>query len=205
MTGVSALFVCTANICRSPTLAFMAGQSGAVRATSAGMRARSGSAMCRMAALSIASFEGGQAYAESFRSRTVQGLDVNEFDLVFTATRAMRAELIRSNPLLRGRIFTVREAAALGQYSLTAGEAYSLLEYGPATVLAARRGSVAAPRARSRWVRDASDPFDLPDAHNDRREKRHRATVRMSLDAGAELGAALLAWHAAAPGLAESG
>lgn len=203
---VSAVVVCTANICRSPTVAFLLARAGAVDAVSAGMRARPGSSMCPMAALAIAEHGDAGEYIADFRSQSIHALEPGSFDLVLTATRTMRGELVRANPLLRDRIFTVREAAALAGNALTAAEASTLLVSGPVPVLAARRG-VAAPAAAHRgirWMRGA-DPLDLPDAHNDRRKRRHAASIGLAVTAGAELGAALQAWRIAAPAVARPG
>lgn len=202
--AVSALIVCTANICRSPAVAFMASRSGAVIAVSAGMRARPGSPMCPTATARISSYDGAAEYTDAFRSRSVQTLDIGEFELLLTATRSMRSELVKQRPLLRDRAFTVREAAALVRQPLSPLEASILLAHGPVPVMTARRGSRTYIPPRSIPGHRAADPIDLPDAHNDRRRRRHLATVELAADSGAELGATLQLWRDSASELART-
>lgn len=203
--AASAIIVCKANVCRSPTVAFFAGRSRALVTTSAGMRTQPGSAMCPIAATRISSYDGGPSYGEVFRSSSVESLDLDRFDLILAATRTIRGDLVKHHPWLRGRAFTVREAVALANRPLSTTEAATLLAAGPAPVMAARRGTVARSPASDtrRWGR-TPDAFDLPDAHNDRRSRRHAATVDLAVTTGNALGTALQSWRTAAPGLAQS-
>jgi protein-tyrosine phosphatase len=109
------LFVCRANLCRSPmaeTLARMAG----VRCASAGTRARLGEPMYAGAATVLRELG---ATVDDFRSRPLTAELVQGADLVLTATREQRGVCVRLAPSALRRTFTIRQfgrlATALGR------------------------------------------------------------------------------------------
>ncbi|WP_454149524.1 arsenate reductase/protein-tyrosine-phosphatase family protein [Microbacterium lacticum] len=110
------LFVCTGNICRSPYLeyrlrdALRVGGVGDVETTSAGTRAVTGHPI---AGELLGRLSGGGIDAGAHRARQLSGTDVDEADLVLTATRAHRREILRLQPRARDRTFTVLQFSRL--------------------------------------------------------------------------------------------
>jgi protein-tyrosine phosphatase len=112
--GPLVLFVCQANLCRSPMAERLARAAG-VRCASAGTHARPGEPMHPAAARVLTEFG---ADAADFRSRPVSPRLVDQADLVLTATRQQRAICVMLAPTAVRRVFTMRQfgrlAAALG-------------------------------------------------------------------------------------------
>ncbi|WP_347592668.1 hypothetical protein [Acrocarpospora sp. B8E8] len=112
--GFRVLFVCTGNICRSPiaeclTRAALAAVSG-VEVGSAGTRTVAGvpiSAGAREVLRRMGAEVG------EFVSRPLESEMVVEADLVLTATRRHRAEVVTRVPASVGRVFTIAEFGAL--------------------------------------------------------------------------------------------
>ncbi|GAB1642990.1 low molecular weight phosphatase family protein [Krasilnikovia sp. MM14-A1259] len=113
------LFVCHANLCRSPLAERLARRAlddafgaagGEVRVASAGTHAYAGSAMHRGSATVLA--ECG-IDAGGFASRPLQSSMVTEADLVLTAAREQRAACVSLAPGALGRTFTFRQFARL--------------------------------------------------------------------------------------------
>lgn len=113
------LFVCTGNICRSPTaerltLAYakaqLAGPAESLTVCSAGTAALVGYPMDSSAGLVLTGLGGS---AEGFRARQLLVEDIHPADLVLTMTRRQRASVLQLAPRMLSRTFTLREAAAL--------------------------------------------------------------------------------------------
>jgi protein-tyrosine phosphatase len=109
------LFVCHANICRSPMAERLArlewGDAVTAMATaSAGTHARAGDAMHPGTAEVLRELG---ADADGFSSRPLSGDLLHLADVVLTATRAQRAHCARLAPATIGRTFTIRQFGRL--------------------------------------------------------------------------------------------
>lgn len=112
MTGLSVVFVCTANICRSPFLELTArelsGPESTLSFSSAGTMGFSGKPMDEAMASNLAS---GVGTAE-FRSRPLSAAILTDADLVLTAEREHRTRILEEYPHLLRKVFTVGQFAA---------------------------------------------------------------------------------------------
>ncbi|MDH2424142.1 hypothetical protein [Sphaerisporangium sp. TRM90804] len=108
------LFVCTANVCRSPMAErlarLMLGAGSPVVTRSAGVSALPGSPMTPDAARALARVG---ADPVGFCSRQLTATLVREADLVLTATRAHRAYAVGLHPPAAAATFTIAEFGAL--------------------------------------------------------------------------------------------
>lgn len=112
------LFVCTGNICRSPTAERLTRAYAATRlldpsrltAESAGTRAVYGSAMEPTAELVLRSLGGD---GRNFQARQVSPELVANADIVLTMTRQHRSKVLNGSPRALPRTFTLREAQSL--------------------------------------------------------------------------------------------
>ena len=107
------LFVCIGNVCRSPVgerllAARLPTERFAVR--SAGVGAMVGYAMSRYAAAELEAYGGS---SKGFAARQLTPELIEEADLVLTATRDLRSQVLAENPVALRRTFTVLEFAAL--------------------------------------------------------------------------------------------
>ena len=186
---ISVLVVCDGNICRSPAAEFALSRAlPHARVESAGQRTRNGSPICMLVRDHIAA-DGGE-FADRFRSRRIDEVQVGDFDLVLTATLALRSDIARANPQLIDQIFTMREIELLLHAPRVAGgsdmSTDSLVD-----ALNQARGSLPQdPASRRRWGRPPIEPLDIPDEHA-ARTRLHRLTVDTALQVGAAIGAAL--------------
>ncbi|NKS19975.1 low molecular weight phosphatase family protein [Rhodococcus hoagii] len=134
------LFVCTGNICRSPTAerlaAAWANHHGVaeLEATSAGTRAMIGSPMESTAAKVLSSLGGN---SDGFAGRQLTPAIVGEADLILAMTQTHRDAVLRLAPRQLRRTFTLLEAAHL----VTAGGARAVAELDAARAVAPRLGS----------------------------------------------------------------
>ncbi len=114
------LVVCSANICRSPAgeelLRRQLTESPEFQEidmdfviSSAGTNAVSGSARCPESI----SFAGPFSHDAS---REFGEIDIESFDLILTMERTHRGMLVKENPLLRNRLFTLRDAGSLAKH-----------------------------------------------------------------------------------------
>lgn len=120
------LVVCTANICRSPAtaralrvhLAALGIDEGLVRVSSAGIRALSGAPMCAISSELIDEQLVGMAagHAAEHESRALTADVAAQADLILTADRSHRRDLLAMLPAVRARTFTVRQAARLASW-----------------------------------------------------------------------------------------
>lgn len=156
---------------------------------SAGQHTRDGSPICAVVRERIGA--AGAVFADRFRSRRINGVDVAEFDIVLTATLDLRSDLARANPDTIERIFTLREAALLlgvlpGGGGLARQTATEL-----AVAMNASRGNLSRARPALGWPgRRQADPFDINDEHG-AHGRRHHRTVGTTLQVGEMIGTAL--------------
>lgn len=196
------LFVCKANICRSPVMSFVfstsAGLSTPVEVSSAGTRAVEGSPICDVSRRAIASRRGGRAFAEQHRASIIDPQVIRSQDLILVASREERAAVAIMCPDVRPRVFTVREALALAEAPLTVSDRRSLSQADPGALWAAcaalldgRRGTVDLAPVPGRFPWSMSkDLLDVPDAHQSVRY-RHVATVDRLVDVVEDVASAL--------------
>lgn len=112
------LFVCTGNICRSPTaerltLAYAATRlpdPAQLSAESAGIRAVYGSPMHPLAELVLTGLGGD---ARNFEARQLDPEQVAAADVILTMTREQRRTVLNTSPRALSRTFTLREARSL--------------------------------------------------------------------------------------------
>lgn len=194
------LFVCHANVCRSPLMAatFMACLDAAKvtepwRVDSGGVQATGGE-LCAVSA-EVVDEVLVPPMAVEFRTRfkpalpRVKSLDLS--GLIITATREERSALAHHDPALRARTFTLKEAVALGAATFTEeelrlGAAADEGVHGYAAILHERRGMVQVPTPRRRLGRQAVDPYDIADVHH-AAPRVHRAGLAAVRDATREL------------------
>ena len=142
------LFVCTGNICRSPTAerltrAYAAHHGlGQLTASSAGIRAVVGYGMEPTAAKMLRELGGDPT---GFRARQLTPAMVDDAELVLAMSTRHRTRVLEQSPRAMRRTFTLREAATL------------LTVAAPATKLLAR---LAQARASSPVAPDALDITD---------------------------------------------
>jgi protein-tyrosine phosphatase len=139
------LFVCHANLCRSPMAEFIAGRmlgrewaGQRIPVSSAGTHAIPGYPMHPHAATVTA---GLGADPTAFRSRTLNPGALAEAGLVLAATRRERAACVSLVPAAMHRTFTLRQFGRLAAAACGAGPATGRDPDGPlaAAVFAARR------------------------------------------------------------------
>jgi protein-tyrosine phosphatase len=183
------LFVCHANICRSPMaerlarLALSPGSRGtavldtaapnsaALDTASAGTHARAGAPMHPGAAKVLQELG---ADASDFASRLVSADLLTQASLVLTATREQRAFCVRLAPLALRRTFTIRQFGRL-----TAGLDPTNLGSAPAGRMAALLDLVASTRGGLQPVEPAED--DLADPVNGTEDDVHACARQIQL------------------------
>lgn len=147
------LAVCTANICRSPMIELLARRSLDPRrfeVASAGTHGWMRAPMDSMAAMEAMRLG---LEPEHFRSHPIDSYLVDSAELVLTATRAHRSEVLAINPQALRKTFTVLEFAGL----LPFVEADSLSDLVRKAALVRSRGPADA---------DIEDPYRrAPDVH----------------------------------------
>ena len=107
------LFVCTGNICRSPTAERLAAAVPGLRASSAGTRAVIGHPVHPEAARVLRDLGGDPA---GFAARQLSPKIAGGADLILTMTRAHRDAVLEMAPRQLRRTFTLAEAAALTEF-----------------------------------------------------------------------------------------
>jgi protein-tyrosine phosphatase len=194
------MFVCTANVCRSPLMAFTF--ADAVRSASnddewavrsGGVAVKRPSAMCSVAAgllwkdSSLWKDAAGHDFVLSHVATAIRADDLDVNQLILTASREERGAIARLRPDLRRRTFTLNEAVALGRNPLAfgevrgiearVGERSALAVY--AEVLNGRRGGLSVPapsKLRLPWT-TVPHVLDIPDVHHDG-SRRHANTLK---------------------------
>lgn len=168
------LVVCTGNICRSPYIEHVlraeldrAWGPGAVRVRSAGTRAEDGRQVSPPTDVRL---RARGLDATAFGSRRVSADDVRGADLVLTATKAHRGEVVQLHPGALRRVFTFRElgllAAELPEASLPATQHAGQWVREVTSTLAALRGQVPSTDI------DIVDPYRRDDVVYDRMEQQ---------------------------------
>ena len=190
------LFVCTANVCRSPlaaaTAASLLPDSASVLVTSAGTRAALGGALCSSAAGEL-SRHGVHDAVHS--PRQLDADRIRSAALILTAETSHRGQVIRLDPTARSKTFTVLEAIALGrgmeQRPARTGEDRASA-IGPdlptvAALLNSARGRLAPPPPEPRrlFARPRS-AADIADGHQESR-RAHARTMHLVTDSVREL------------------
>ncbi|MRG60101.1 protein tyrosine phosphatase [Agromyces sp. CFH 90414] len=179
----SLVFVCEANVCRSPYMAFVfgkaaraAGVGGEWSISSSGVAVSPGREICVVAREMMQEVDGGAEAAASHRSTPLDRIDLSGQGLIIVATGQERGIVAKTAPDARARTFMLREAIALGEAARRGAEpaGADLAHY--AALLHAQRGLLAVPRSRYGWSR-GSDPWDTPDRHG-RRDAAHRSMLR---------------------------
>jgi len=184
------LFVCAANVCRSPSMAFFfANALGEGRddwsIESRGVRGTRPRRMCDSATAFIADRPAGVEFAHEHRAAPLTAEDVLAADLIIAASREERGGVARLAPDARDRTFTLREALALSEVGAVRGSSAPQATGEPSPTLAdfarlldARRGRLAEPATarRLRGPLRLADPQDFPDFHSESR-RRHRAML----------------------------
>lgn len=180
MSSPHVMFVCAANVCRSPFMEFAFSsalhqaveESRAWTVSSAGIDAVSGAAICSFSSAVLSDRLGGLEFVDSHVSTRLTTEDLESSSLVLTATRAERSQIARLNPAARSRVFTLREAVALA--ALAGSPRTTQLRPAPgadlsafAAHLHARRGTLQI-ASRGGWLRWRADPgasLDVSDVH----------------------------------------
>lgn len=188
------MFVCTANVCRSPLMAYTfmqavdaSGFADDWTVTSAGADVGGQSELCEVGAALISDEVAGGEFATSHVATALSASDLESSDLIITASRTERAVIARLLPELRSRTFTLKEALALGADPITSDELETAAQSDEkrsalgvyAAALNDRRGRITWPTRsglRMPWLRKA-DPRDIPDVHHDG-ARVHAATLR---------------------------
>jgi protein-tyrosine phosphatase len=147
------LAVCTANICRSPMIELLLRDrldADRFEVASAGVRGWDQQPMDAMAAAELSRL--GPS-SEAFRSQPLASHLVDSADLIVTATREHRSDVLANHPRALRRTFTLRELAAL----------VGLVEAADPAELVAR---AAQRRSLAPTDIDVSDPYRRgPDVH----------------------------------------
>ncbi len=141
------LFVCIGNVCRSPVgERLLATRLPADRfsVSSAGVGAMVGYAMSRYAAAELKGYGGDPT---GFAARQLTPELIEEADVLLTATRDLRSQVLAESPGALRRTFTVLEFAALTEMS-DGGTAFDIVKW--AGVHRSAAGSV---------EQDVPDPF----------------------------------------------
>jgi protein-tyrosine phosphatase len=110
------LFVCIGNVCRSPVGERLVASRLPVdrfEVSSAGVGAMVGYAMSRYAADELRSYGGDPT---GFAARQLTPQIVEQSDLVLTATRELRSQVLAEVPAALRRTFTILEFAALAEH-----------------------------------------------------------------------------------------
>lgn len=145
------LAVCTANICRSPTVEILLRQRLSPQwfeVQSAGTHGWKSAPVDSMVVLELARLG---ASAEGFSSQLLTPEHLRWADLILTATREHRAYVLDRSPEALARTFTVREFASLADHAVAASPA--------ALVSASHRR-----RSEALGDTDVGDPFRRPPA-----------------------------------------
>lgn len=184
------LFVCTANVCRSPLMAYSFFDAVDPihdwTVTSRGIAAENGRSMCNVAAEVFSQREKTTVDIDTHRSMRIAVRDVEVADIIVTASKQERSAVARLDPASRSRTFTLREALALAASGPDGviGKVSDLEEF--AERLHVRRGAVELAPTRTRgWGGRSAGAVDITDVHQ-RRLFTHRRVLRTTNAAAAE-------------------
>jgi len=182
------LFVCTANVCRSPLMEFTFSSClddvDRWSIDSRGTNVTRQSSMCSRGR-SLITVPRVSHLADRHLSAAVTAADLKAADLVVTASREERSNLARVLPSSRPYTFTLREALALGEANSRVESSQKIdvasLLAGYAAILNSRRGSVVPPRSPRFLWGERVNPMDTPDVHHSR-PYRHSAVLERVRD-----------------------
>ncbi|WP_245716214.1 low molecular weight phosphatase family protein [Micromonospora humi] len=157
------LFVCQANMCRSPMAEFIARRLLAdlpVTATSAGTEAVDGAAM-HPYAVEVVTAAGADVTA--FRTRRLRAEHLTAADLVLTATRQQRSACTALAPAALGRTFTLHQFARFAAAAAPAGATGDTPVRAAVAAAVRARGRLqpAAPGADDLWDPIGGSPADF--------------------------------------------
>lgn len=187
------VFVCAANVCRSPLMAFLFSSSFGPDSpdwsiSSAGVHADRTRSMCRRV-VALLRAEGVPVDAlGGHNSNPVEIQRLLDADLVVVASRTERAAVAKAVPEARRKTFTLLEAIALGDLEITPGELEASRESDTAIdpvaayvrILNGRRGLAVERPTPRRFSR--RHPWDISDGHN-QSSRAHDSTIRVTADA----------------------
>jgi protein-tyrosine-phosphatase len=191
MAGQGVLFVCRANVCRSPALQFMVASvvgehdlTDAWSFSSAGTVATAGQPMCAASAASLQGLDGGEDFALRHRSRLLSKELVRTTGLILVTSQAERSVVTRLDADARSRTFTMVEAGLLIEATLRGEDPLRAPPAGLAQLvdaMNARRGKLAAPgrpgiMERLRTREHAPSSYDIGDVHEGT-AKRHQPVL----------------------------
>lgn len=193
MSSELVLVVCAANVCRSPLaeLLLRRGLEGVpgAWAASAGTSALDGETICPLV-MARHEEEVWRAAAGAHRSRPIERDLLEQATLILVSSRDVRADVVLAAPEVRGRAYTLREAAHLGMdFDPTMQPRHVGMIARYATHLdRARvvRGTVPNGPRRRGWGRRAEGP-DIVDGHG-----RGRHAHRVALDEVSEATAVIV-------------
>lgn len=188
------IFVCEANVCRSPLMEILMRAQPGMRdwhISSAGTRVGAGGLeMCQVSAsVAYAGSRNTKQQKRPHRSAALDAAALRASDLVLTASRAERSVVAALVPEVRSRMFTLREAVYLGAEPVQQRELELLAQFGSdadelsgvrryAEALHARRGFVTPPASRrTLFGARRRNPYDIADAHHGS-DREHEAMLR---------------------------
>lgn len=184
----SVLFVCKANVCRSPVMEFAfstaLNRSYSVSVRSAGTKAVMGGQICPVARRVLSARDTGSDFAARHHPAALEAHLLAAQDLILVASREERAFVAQQFPEHRVRMFTVLEALGLGGTPVTAperdwldglGRRSAMKRY--ALLLDRRRGTVNldAEPGRFPWSKPR-DRMDISDVHQ-RGDREHLSKI----------------------------
>lgn len=195
----SVLFLCHANVCRSPLAETLLrqglGQHAAVEISSAGVRAASGMSRCERSARWLAD-RGYPAFEHSSR-RATRDL-VERADLALVTDRQVAAAVLSRSPGFRSRTFLMREAPRLAEHALAQHAPPADLSVEQqlrwlVQELDASRGMTSMSFPDTRRFRRGSLGPEIPDAHGSGVLVSHAQVLPMVSESVASLAASLRA------------
>lgn len=171
MTPELILIVCAANVCRSP-LAELLMRRGlqdleGIRVASVGTAARGEAGICGR----VEQFREDDAWtamAQAHRSRPASTGLLEQATLILVSSRDVRADVVLAAPTVRGRTYTLREAAHLGQdfEPASAPRHVGVVSRYAVQLDRARVVTGPVPRVRRLWGNGwRADGIDIPDGH----------------------------------------
>jgi protein-tyrosine phosphatase len=202
-----ALFVCRANVCRSPMMQFLVNREvlrkdpdSPWRFISAGTAAHPGDQMCSSSAGVVGASPEGTEFVRRHAARVLDAGLVDHADIILTASLAERAVVAQLAPEARSRTFTILEASLLAEAGGALRADQGRTAQSLAEALHAARGSLSGIQTRgSKWRRNGqvTGQLDIPDVHQGE-SRNHRQVVKDVQRAGQQL-AALFAAYSEAP------
>jgi len=191
------LFVCGANVCRSPYLAYLLEQSirsgkveGEWLVQSRGVWAAPGARLCPLVSRRIESLPFGSQFATAHRSRSFDADVALDFDMILTASTAERSAIAKLCPQARPWTFTALEASLLSEADATGARSVANPDVSRlrshALELHSRRGRLEGPGGMMRTGASSQLALDIADGHV-QSGWRHRRALRDIVEVMARL------------------